>query len=111
MFQRLVRLLASFRHLNAAGNRSAAAPAPLGQSMPLDTPIGAKVRFVGTNGIVADREFAGLHLVPTALYTVAYIDVGTWRSTVEFKEAPGYRFNTVLFAPAEPRHQSRPVAA
>lgn len=72
-------------------------PATAYDSMGLDTPVGAKVRFTGYGGWKISQEYARKHLQVGERYTVANIEVGDWSSTVEFEEVPGHRFNTVMF--------------
>lgn len=71
-------------------------------SMRLDTEPGRKVKVISKDGKVLNgythhQEQVLLYLKLNKAYTVKEITVGDWSSTVEFKEVPGQRFNTVCF--------------
>lgn len=58
---------------------------------------GQKVRYTGINGTDGDIKFADSYLKAGEIYTVDYLDIGGWHSTVNLKEVPYKSFNTVHF--------------
>lgn len=65
--------------------------------MDIETTRGAKVRYMGYGGYDGDKEHANKYLTVREIYTVTKLNVGDWSSTVELKEFPELRFNTVMF--------------
>lgn len=82
-------------------------PAMAYDSMPLDTPTGAKVLFTGHGGYDHHKTHALRHLVPGQFYRVVGICVGSMTSTVLLAEVPGEWFNTVMFARPLPHHMPK----
>lgn len=65
--------------------------------MSLETDV-SQVMFMNRGGYESDRESAlKSGLVPGGIYTIRYIDIGSWSSDVFLKEFPGQGFNTVMF--------------
>lgn len=53
---------------------------------------GTKVQFLGENGYEFELTFENGQVL-----TIKRIEVGDWKSSVEFVEYPGKRWNTVMF--------------
>jgi len=60
-------------------------------------PTGRKVKFLDNNGYTNQLMAAKEHFVKDQILTVNEILVGGSSSQVEFFEAPGLWFNTVMF--------------
>jgi len=59
---------------------------------------GSKIAFVHPNsGYPGDQESAKKHLIKNGEYTVEYLSVGRSSSTIQVKEVPGIKFNSVHF--------------
>ncbi len=58
-----------------------------------------KVRYLGENGHEWQRVEADSILEVGALYTLRRSDVHSSHTTIELKEFPGKKFNSVMFAP------------
>jgi hypothetical protein len=67
------------------------------KTMDIYSPSGTTVYFLDENGYDSDREMARKHFTKGQALTVKDVDVGSWSSTVTFKELPGKWFNTVMF--------------
>ena len=78
-------------------------PAMAYYSMPLDCPVGAKVRFTGHGGYESDQQHASRFLKVNEFYTVMKLEVGDWSSRVKFWEFPYEWFNTVMFEEPLPK--------
>ncbi|WP_203334338.1 hypothetical protein [Planococcus beigongshangi] len=63
-----------------------------------ESPAGRLVYFLAHNGYPSELEHAMSIIPVNKVLTVKEIYVGRSSSTVEFKEYPGKRFNTVMFA-------------
>lgn len=62
-----------------------------------NTKPGDRVKYTGKGGYDSDRELANKYLTIGECYTVCYIAVYDWYSTVELEEFENIEFNTVLF--------------
>lgn len=58
---------------------------------------GSKVRFLNENGWDGEPESASRYLDKGKEYTVDFVDIGGWCSSVFLKEVPNIPFNTVMF--------------
>lgn len=58
---------------------------------------GTKVIFNNINGHDYDLEHARKYLKEGEKYTVDFIDVGAWSTSVYLEEFPGISFNSVMF--------------
>ena len=67
-----------------------------GWTMKLDTPIGTRVRFTAKHGLRGQQDTARKIFVMGALYTVKWLDISGFHSTVELIGVEG-KFNTCLF--------------
>ena len=70
--------------------------------MDLKTKIGSKVKYLDENGYDRDREWAQhMGLKKGEVYTVRFVDIGSWSSSVWLDEIEGASFNTVMFKNVE----------
>jgi hypothetical protein len=67
------------------------------KTMDIYSPSGTVVYFLGKNGHDFEREAAQKLFKTDQALTVEDTDVGSWSSSVTFKELPGKWFNTVMF--------------
>ena len=68
----------------------------------LNAPRGQQVRYTDQEGFESDRIHARKYLNAEEIYTIDYIKVGSWNSTIYLKEWPGKGFNSVMFEEVEP---------
>ena len=61
---------------------------------------GTKVIFLNQNGTDYDLQNAREHFKEGDVLTVAKTEVGSWSTSVYFKEVPGVGFNSVMFQEA-----------
>jgi hypothetical protein len=60
---------------------------------------GDEVVFNDTNGYDSQREEALKYFTKDQILKVKNIEIGNFSSSIEFEEAPGKRFNSVMFEP------------
>jgi hypothetical protein len=60
---------------------------------------GDELVFVAANGYDSQREEANKFFTKDQILKVKSVEVGNWSTSVEFEEAPGKRFNSVMFEP------------
>lgn len=65
--------------------------------MEINSPPGTVVYYLDENGYDGDREYARKFMQKYQILTVRQIDIGGWRTVVEFEEIPGKWFNSVMF--------------
>jgi len=69
--------------------------------MDIYSPSGTVVYFLDENGYDGDLEYARQYMQKHQNLTVKQIDIGGWRTEVEFEEIPGKWFNSVMFGVKE----------
>lgn len=70
--------------------------------MDIYSPPGTRVRFMNKGGYeIQPKQAIKEGLIEEEVYTVSYIDVGSWTSYVYLKEFPNKSFNTVMFDQVE----------
>ncbi|MBX4911451.1 hypothetical protein HJA82_29495 [Rhizobium bangladeshense] len=60
---------------------------------------GDELVFLDANGYDSDRKEANKFFTKDQILKVKSVDVGNYSTSVEFEEAPGKRFNSVMFEP------------
>lgn len=66
---------------------------------------GTKIVFTGKNGTNSEQEQARLVLEVGKTYTLAYAEIGSWRTEIFLEEVSG-GFNSVMFLEEELYRQS-----
>ncbi len=61
---------------------------------------GTKIVFIGKNGTSFDQEQARLVLEVGKTYTLAYSEIGSWKTEIYLEEISG-GFNSVMFLEEE----------
>lgn len=68
--------------------------------MDIYAPPGTKIVFLGKNGTSFDQEEARTVLEVGKTYTLAYSEIGSWRTEIFLEEVSG-GFNSVMFLEEE----------